>query len=479
MTLRRKLLTIFLALGFMALIIVGLTFWMLTQWRDTNLLLQEHYQRSLLVQRISTATFRAFKELPDAVFSGDPDAPTEFAALLEPVEVDFGEWVSLAHNTREREQVQRVRAAYNTLLADADTFFARIASGNRQAARELLEGRLENSGFDAFGVAVDDAIASDRENRERIRGRTQSVRRNAWVVLAVAAFATLSLILLLAAYLSSDLFKPLKQLKEALERAAKGDFGNRLDTERRDEFGAINLAFNNLGAAVRRREYSTSRERLPRAQEEHPKVDEEAETSRQMLHQLVGRLQAQVIAFADTPEGSEQQALLAQIDKLSHAVSKMTGFGFPLDLTLAETDLRTLLYEVVVQHHEQFAKRSISFEIRVAPELGSVVIDRLKVREVLDELLDNALAALPERGGQLGLRATLTEDGNGFQLEVADNGKGIDRGRLERALSLERNDDVGLKLSKAIIEEHGGSFTIESEPSEGTYVQLRFPLYQP
>ena len=83
-----------------------------------------------------------------------------------------------------------------------------------------------------------------------------------------------------------------------------------------------------------------------------------------------------------------------------------------------------------------------------------------------------------EVGGQLGLRASSADDGEGFLLEVADNGRGVDAARLERSLLLDRDDDVGLKLSKAVVEAHGGSFVIESEPSQGTYVQLRFPFYQ-
>ena len=53
-------------------------------------------------------------------------------------------------------------------------------------------------------------------------------------------------------------------------------------------------------------------------------------------------------------------------------MTRLTEVGFPLDLTLAETDLRTLLYKVALQVHEQLAARSVSVEVQVAPELGGV-----------------------------------------------------------------------------------------------------------
>ena len=165
--------------------------------------------------------------------------------------------------------------------------------------------------------------------------------------------------MLLAAYLSSDLFRPLKQLEAALGRAARGDFGTRLDTERRDEFGAVNRAFNTLGVATQQRGRGSERPSrsgpAPQASEA-PSADGaeggDAQTSRRTLHQLVGRLRGRVAEFSRGADAPQQRALLADIDGLVRAVTRLTEVGFPLDLTLAETDLRTLLYKVALQVHE-------------------------------------------------------------------------------------------------------------------------------
>lgn len=125
MTLRRKLLTLFAGLSLLVLTVVGITFWSLIQWRTTNVLLQEHYERSLLAKRISASVFRAFKELPDAAFTGDADARAEFRALLRPVARDLRAWTELAHTAEEREQVQRVRGSYDALVGSAETFLRR------------------------------------------------------------------------------------------------------------------------------------------------------------------------------------------------------------------------------------------------------------------------------------------------------------------------------------------------------------------
>lgn len=235
-------------------------------------------------------------------------------------------------------------------------------------------------------------------------------------MLTVAAFATVSLVLLLTAYLSSDLFRPLRRLQEALEGVARGGFNQRLDAERQDEFGAVNRAFNAAAAAARAREQPPG----------GLGAQSGPATSSRVLHGLLQRLQAQVAGLGgETPE---QRALLESIGELSRTAMRLGAFSFPLDLTLAKSDLRALLYEVVVRFHERFAERAVNVELRLDPELGEVMIDRLKLREVLSELLENALDALPERGGSVGLRALRGEDGT-FLLEVADNGRGVDAAR--------------------------------------------------
>ena len=467
MTLRRKLLTLFAGLGVLVLTVVGITFWSLVQWRQTNVLLQEHYARSLLVQRISASTFRAFKELPDAALAADPDARAEFAELLAPVERDFAAWVALAYTTREREQVRQVRATYEALVGNAESFFGALEAGRRSEALGLLEDRLESVAFGAFGSAVDAAVASDRATRQGIRERNEQVRRTGGPGLALAAFTTLSLLLLLPAYLSSDLFRPLRELREALSRAARGDFGRRLDAERHDEFGEVNRAFNDaaLALSTRRSDGATG--------EQGPGESGETATSRRLLHGLLAELREQIAALGTPAAPPAPQELLGTVDRLSRTATQLSAFSFPLDLTRAKTDLRTLLYDALVGFHERFAARAVGLDVRLDPDLGEVLIDRSKIRAVLGELLENALAALPEQGGRIGLRSAPGEEGT-FVLEVADNGQGVGAGVVDRALSSDE-PGAGLKLSRAVAEEHGGSLVLESTPGEGTCVQLRLP----
>jgi signal transduction histidine kinase len=146
------------------------------------------------------------------------------------------------------------------------------------------------------------------------------------------------------------------------------------------------------------------------------------------------------------------------------------------------------LHEVLLRFHDEFVERNINFEIRIAPKVENAIVDRLKLREVLAELVRNALSALPERGGHLGIRTFLSNSTTGkpqLMIEVADNGVGIEQPLIEQAFITVENSNsnnhrpmVGLKLAKAIIEQHGGALKIDSQASIGTLVQVQLPWRQ-
>ena len=478
MNLKRKLLTVFGALAILSLVTAGLTLWMLSRWNATTKLTENHYQRSLLLQRVRATMFRAFKEVPDAVTGDDLDSEEEFNEYIKPAFEDFARWSELADTEEEREQVRLVRDSFDVLVADAKETFALVKAGKMREAFDLMEGRLEDKGFTDFQNLTEAAAQSDRNKREEIRRQNEQTRSTARIVLTVSAFATLSLVFLLAAYLASDLFKPLGELKAALERVAHGDLKQNLPEDRNDEFGEVNRAYNSMLQTIARRERLAGENSTGGFGDDEEFGDET--TSRLALHTLVGKMRTDILEFAAKPEvfknQTEADALVQKRDKLSQAIVRVTEFGFPIDLNLSQTNVRDLLYDAVLRFYDELSGRGISLDLQISPDVGSAMIDRLKIREVITELVRNALRALPETGGQIGLRARTAD---GFLLvEVADNGKGADEEDLFDKIEARNSGQIGsgLRLSKAVVEKHGGKMQINSAPGAGAFVQIALPL---
>lgn len=500
MGLRRKLLTSYTALALLAMVIAGISLWAIVRWEGQSERLDEHYMRSLVLDRIRAETYRAMVEIPEAIGGEDPDARTEFEAALSTNEEDFRIWSDLATTVEERQQVTDVRAVYDELVAESTQVFDLLAQGRRDEAIQLAETEVEGETFERFEQRTNEAVESDRAVRRVVRGETENTKQTTRVVITGAAFGVISVTFLIAAYLASDLFGPLRDLRQAMNAAARGDFGQRLDEERKDELGEVNRAFNRAMDSVQRRQRIT--ESLgpdsPDLPGEPPdptngvepggdgEVDWRNTPSRVILHALTGQLRARVSHLGehlrndDGPVAAEQRLLVTELDQLSQAVTRLADFSFPLDLNLARTDIRALLYDILLRFQDDLARRAISLELQIDPNVTEAVIDRLKVREVIGELVRNSMEALPEEGGNLGLRSFTSDDGMQLVIEVADNGNGLDPSLINDLFApfesgRANHAGVGLSLTKAVVEQHGGRLNLNSQPGKGTNARITFP----
>ncbi len=128
-------------------------------------------------------------------------------------------------------------------------------------------------------------------------------------------------------------------------------------------------------------------------------------------------------------------------------------------------------------------KAGLDLIVDVAPNLSPVTGDPIHLRRVLDNLLSNALKFTPA-GGHVAVR--LDRENGGLVLEVADTGIGIPGDKLDRIFERFYQIDggtnrrfggvgLGLSLVKEIIQAHGGTISVESQPGEGSTFRVRLP----
>ena len=126
---------------------------------------------------------------------------------------------------------------------------------------------------------------------------------------------------------------------------------------------------------------------------------------------------------------------------------------------------------------QSFAReRSIDFAIEVAPSTGAVAGDARRLRQVIEHLLRHAIAGTPENGRVLlhtdgseqGARIVVSDDGLGMSAEAMAHA--FDRPASDGAAHADGGFDLGLPLAKQIVEAHGGTIQLFSEPGEGTVI---------
>ncbi len=129
-------------------------------------------------------------------------------------------------------------------------------------------------------------------------------------------------------------------------------------------------------------------------------------------------------------------------------------------------------------------KGKLTLETEIANNIPSVLADERRVKQVLLNMLSNAVKFTPE-GGTISTRAFLTNDGE-LTVSDSDNGVGMGDDELEKAMAqfgqvetgLNRRQEgsgLGIPLTKGLIELHQGRFIIDSEKGKGTRVSFTFP----
>jgi signal transduction histidine kinase len=175
-------------------------------------------------------------------------------------------------------------------------------------------------------------------------------------------------------------------------------------------------------------------------------------------------------------------ALLALINNILDLATIDAG---AMTLTLSEVDIRGSMESAAEGVQDRLAKDSISLEIKASPGIGSFSADERRLRQILFNLLSNAVGFSPP-GATVTLAAERRPDAVIFT--VTDHGPGIPPEARDRVFdwfetdsmgSHHRGTGLGLSLVRSFVELHGGTVTIDSTLGRGTTVTCTFPLQQP
>lgn len=188
--------------------------------------------------------------------------------------------------------------------------------------------------------------------------------------------------------------------------------------------------------------------------------------------------------FGEAESPRERRALAKvhvvqrECQRLQDLLDDFLKFAKASRLDLQPSDLNAQVKQILDFFRPQAAEARIELVDYLDSDLPTVLLDREAFHAALLNLVLNAQQAMPE-GGQLVVRTYGTSEG--VALDLIDTGRGMDddtRSRVfEAFFSTKRNGSgLGLPTSRKVIEAHGGSITLQSEPGRGTQVTIRLPV---
>jgi len=179
--------------------------------------------------------------------------------------------------------------------------------------------------------------------------------------------------------------------------------------------------------------------------------------------------------------GSSSAALLTIINDILDLASIDAG---AMKLDLGAVDIRKTMRAAAEGIRDRLAEKKLRLDMRTIGELGSFIADERRIRQILFNLLSNAIAFSPA-GATITLSAERQPEALAFS--VADRGGGIPQTIVDRVFdrfeshalgSQRRGAGLGLSIVRSFVELHGGTVRLESVEGGGTTVTCTFPIDQ-
>ena len=180
-----------------------------------------------------------------------------------------------------------------------------------------------------------------------------------------------------------------------------------------------------------------------------------------------------------TPEREYADVMVREIDRINLVVTDLLNFSRPMTLEPESTMLPGLIDHVVSLVSADANIHAIDIQVDCEPGIPPMTLDPNQVTQALLNLMLNAINAL-EKGGAVEIRASAIDEGAGVDIQVTDNGPGIDPDIQEKIFepfytTRERGTGMGLAMVRKIAENHDGGIRVES-PLPGKSDSTRFTL---
>jgi signal transduction histidine kinase len=330
-----------------------------------------------------------------------------------------------------------------------------------------------------------------------------AIRSNATMMKITGALTIFFVSLVLMFLIRFFVVKPITKLKRDTVQIGTGSYETFSPLKTGDEIEELSTSFYEMAGKLK--EYHTTLEdKVKIATEDLARVNKKlieanrrleelnkkksafmADISHELRTPLTAIKGAMDYLIAKSDDGTTQflEIVKNNADRLIRLVNDLLGLSRiemgMISMMLKHHDISTLIDETVVTYQSLAGEKKIKLEVNTEKGLMAS-IDEDRIRQVLINLISNAIQFTPE-GGEIAV--TAYRGNNNIIVSVSDNGSGIAPKDQERIFekfhkvrdSGSKGAGLGLAISKGIIEAHGGSIRVESEIGNGSTFIFTLP----
>jgi signal transduction histidine kinase len=346
-------------------------------------------------------------------------------------------------------------------------------AGEEDSAFRIGEGLIEQ---------VQDMIALTTsrlgENTQKAMNR---IERTKYILYGLVAVGPLASAALGFAFILG-LTRPVKVLVESTRKLKGGDLDHRV-AGLTDEFGELGSSFNEMASSLKEQ-----MKKMQRTEQMVVVGELAAGLAHEIKNPMAGIKVAMSVlsqeSYISTEDKSVLQKVVAEINQLEGLMKNFLNFAKPQKPRLEPVNVNQVLHTTLTFHLKHHAVGADGMgKIEIAKELGELpptLADPTQLQQVFLNLFLNALHAM-SRGGELGIRTCLEEDGKSIRIEVSDTGSGIREDLLNKVFhpfftTKPKGTGLGLAISKQLIEQHDGTIVVANRPGGGVLFTIRIPV---
>ncbi|MFA5073943.1 MAG: ATP-binding protein, partial [Nitrospirota bacterium] len=181
-------------------------------------------------------------------------------------------------------------------------------------------------------------------------------------------------------------------------------------------------------------------------------------------------------------EGEERKyidIILNEVSRLEGIIQDNLGYIKEAAPQFSETDMNSVLSDILFLYEEELAQRHIHVETGFSPELPFLLVDARQIKQAVINIIKNAMDAM-EKGGTLSIKTFYEPELKKAMVEIGDTGPGISPKAMHSIFNpyyttKPRGTGLGLPIANRIIRAHGGKIEIKTKETGGAIFVIKLP----
>ncbi len=203
---------------------------------------------------------------------------------------------------------------------------------------------------------------------------------------------------------------------------------------------------------------------------------------RNPLSSIRGLAQFVYNSFSKTDERKEDlNAIIQEVDRLNKLVVQVLDFAKLKKPNLTRFSLNDLIRKITELFKLEIKDKQIKFSLKLSPDISKIQADEDQVRQILMNVIINAIQAIPKKGEiKIKTEKTLLKGEPAIKLIIEDSGIGIPEKDFTQIFdpffsTKDKGSGLGLSIVYKLIEAHQGEIKVESKEGEGTKFVIFLP----